>query len=72
MNHLTRQLSLINSSDGLTKREYFASIALQALLLKTTDEKEATYKSVQIADELISALNKDIKKKLEKLNNEMR
>ena len=46
---------------GLTKREYFAAMALQGLLAKYgTDYESACVKdSVGIADALIKALNND-------------
>ena len=45
---------------GLTKREYFAAMAMQGLLAaswNTSSNKIVTSKSVTIADELINALN---------------
>lgn len=46
---------------GLTKREYFAAMAMQALITKSASSlyyKDSTIEAVQIADELIKALNK--------------
>lgn len=43
---------------GLTKREYFAAMAMQAILSKPVDNiKQAAKESVIAADALIKALN---------------
>ncbi len=50
----------IYKSNGLTKREYFAAIALQGLLptkIYTSIEEDAKY-AVKLADILIEELNK--------------
>ena len=50
-----------NGFSGLTKREYFAAMAMQALITKSASSlyyKDSTIEAVQIADELINALNK--------------
>ena len=45
--------------DGLEKREYYASIALQGILSsgEYKDNKSAVKESIEIADELIKQLN---------------
>jgi hypothetical protein len=44
--------------EGLTKREFFAIMALQGILAsKNYFESVATHKAVSLADELIKALN---------------
>jgi len=56
-----------NYSNGLTKREYFAAMALQALLEDNTIERKYCVQSaVDYADDLIEELNKtnNIGKKL--------
>jgi hypothetical protein len=48
-----------NYSNGLTKREYFAAMALQALLGDNTIEKKYCVQSaVDYADDLIEELSK--------------
>jgi hypothetical protein len=48
-----------NYSNGLTKREYFAAMALQALLEDNTIERKYCVQSaVDYADDLIEELNK--------------
>jgi hypothetical protein len=48
-----------NYSNGLTKREYFAAMALQALLEDNTIERKYCVQSaVDYADDLINELNK--------------
>ena len=46
--------------DGLTKREYFAAIAMQGLLVEGESYFEATHAEIAVkhADELIAELNK--------------
>jgi hypothetical protein len=48
--------------DGLTKREYFAAMAMQGIMsyprMQQTNEKEAAF-CVAMADALIEALNKE-------------
>jgi hypothetical protein len=49
---------------GLTKREYFAAMALQGLLadivnIKTKSSEKVTEMAVELADELIKELNKN-------------
>lgn len=49
---------------GLTKREYFAALAMQGILAGgsiASDTKAASIKSVAMADALIKELNKDLK-----------
>lgn len=51
-------------SDGLTKREYFAAMAMQGMLgnqetYLSMQLKDVAAESVVVADELINALNKD-------------
>ena len=49
------------SQEGLTKREYFAAMAMQALITKSASSlyyKDSAIEAVQIADELIKSLNK--------------
>lgn len=46
-----------NDTRGLSKREYFAAMALQGLLLET-EAMEAVVSAVTVADELIKQLNK--------------
>lgn len=45
---------------GLTKREYFAAMALQGLCARQSNGSidSVTHNAVRIADELIKALNK--------------
>ena len=46
---------------GLTKREYFAAMAMQALITKSASSlyyKDSAIEAVQISDELIKSLNK--------------
>lgn len=47
------------SQDGLTKREYFAAIALQGLLSNTNNRRNPIHakEAVRLADALIKALN---------------
>lgn len=42
----------------LTKREYFAALAMQGLLAKGVYYPQATYEAAEAADALINALNK--------------
>ncbi len=52
--------SHLDYSVGLTKREYFAALAMQALLARSTDAKlyrTDARDAVMWADELINALN---------------
>jgi hypothetical protein len=42
---------------GLTKREYFASLAMQGLVTKQSFPERVANDAVQIADALIKALN---------------
>lgn len=45
--------------DGLTKREYFAGLALQSIIAKGgTSEKNMTYYAVRFADDLLKELEK--------------
>jgi hypothetical protein len=46
------------SSYGLTKREYFAAMALQGLLANRHEDYLLTEKAVMYADALIEQLNK--------------
>lgn len=56
-------------SDGLTKREYFAAMALQGMLAASNlnnnpeylDQNAFTKHAVSLADKLIKALNEDSK-----------
>jgi hypothetical protein len=50
-----------NMSDGLTKREYFAAVALQGVLSHLTTRvsaEEVARAAVEVADQLIIELNK--------------
>lgn len=48
----------VDSSDGLTKREFFAALALAGLLASSNDDLEPIARSaVRAADSLIEALN---------------
>lgn len=54
----------ISASDGLTKREYFAAMAMQGLLGNErilNDGVVVANTSVLVADALIEALNKEAK-----------
>ncbi len=46
-------------STGVTKREYFAAMAMQGFIISDLplSEKEASERSVKMADDLIKALN---------------
>lgn len=44
--------------EGLTKREYFAAMAMQGLLAGNSQVKDIKVAAVTYADELISELNK--------------
>ena len=45
--------------DGLTKREYFAGLALQSIIAKGgTSEKMITYYAVRFADDLLEELER--------------
>lgn len=48
-----------NKQHGLTKREYFAAVALQGMLARRMCEDQEIAAVVEIADALIEALNKD-------------
>jgi hypothetical protein len=61
--HLNCNGQIDNQYKGLTKREYFATMAMQGLLakynLKTPEDQEIIAKiSIQLADTFISELNK--------------
>lgn len=61
MNPLPSLRSLSEGYNGLTKREYFAGLAMQGLCACSTVEADndyLTFCSVKIADKLIEALNK--------------
>ncbi len=50
-------------TSGLTKREYFAAMAMQALTHKSefwTDMRDISEKAIQIADTLIEKLNQQL------------
>lgn len=50
---------LDGSQEGLTKREYFAAMALQGLLANNTSiHKYSVQSAVEYADDLIEELNK--------------
>jgi hypothetical protein len=53
----------IFSTGGLTKREYFAAMAMQGILASSADRGEtaAGNMAVKFADAIIQALNKDEK-----------
>lgn len=46
------------ASEGLTRREYFAAMALQGLLANRHEDYLLTEKAVMYADALIEQLNK--------------
>ena len=50
----------LNIETGLTKREYFAAVAMQGLLASdlNTSVEDFSIRSVEFADALINALNK--------------
>ncbi len=51
--------SALSQSNGLTKREYFAAMALQGLLVKNYNyEAYSVISAVEYADALIEELNK--------------
>lgn len=46
--------------DGLTKREYFAALAMQGLIsINNWSDDRIAQKSVEMSDKLIEALNKE-------------
>lgn len=45
--------------DGLTKREYFAGLAMQGLCADTNYDGDVAASSVKLADALIAELNKN-------------
>jgi hypothetical protein len=47
-----------NYSNGLTKREYFAAMALQGLLANNNNYMYSVISAVEFADDLINELNK--------------
>lgn len=47
---------------GLTKREYFAGLAMQGLLANGTPQNDATARSVYIADDLLRRLSEELDK----------
>lgn len=49
---------LIGPTPGLSKREFFAALAMQALLSRGMVDPEFAYRAVAAADMLMSALNK--------------
>ena len=53
--------SVVNNRSGLTKREHFAGLAMQGLLLKMGDYSEGTISKLAIlqADALLEALEAD-------------
>jgi hypothetical protein len=65
-NHPTDAMDILNSDSGrvinkgLTKREYFAAMAMQALITRGAHLviENVTHNSVVYADSLIEALNK--------------
>ena len=57
MNTETRPTDPITGFNGLTKREYFAAMAMQALIGQYTDEKYIAGLACSMADELIKELN---------------
>jgi len=60
VSHGAGMLSMDCTNTGLTKREYFAAMAMQGILSDTADRGEnyVAIQSVKIADALIEALNK--------------
>ena len=44
---------------GLLKREYFAGLAMQALLSRHSDSEYVAMRAVHIADALLEALDED-------------
>lgn len=43
---------------GLTKREYFAGLAMQGMVVKTGDERTIAFAAVAYADALLAELEK--------------
>ena len=56
---LNEYAATIQYSSGLTKREYFAAMALQGLLANSSHSRNPihAHDAVQLADALINALN---------------
>lgn len=52
------EVGIDSQQEGLTKREYFAVMALQGLLANRHEDYLLTEKAVMYADNLIEALNK--------------
>lgn len=55
------------ANDGLTKREYFAGLAMQGLMACseiTASRKEIAEESVKMADELLKALDNGTEKNI--------
>ena len=50
-----------SNSEGLTKREYFAALALQAMIIGPHVVDNKVYTAVHYADLLIAELNKETK-----------
>lgn len=58
---VTHDGRIIGTDTGLTKREYFAAMAMQGLIMKNGEGHlhfEGSELAVQMADALINALNK--------------
>ena len=55
---VVRPISSLYHTTGLTKREYFAAIALQGLLANHGDYMYSVISAVEFADDLIEELNK--------------
>jgi hypothetical protein len=56
---VVRPISSLYHTTGLTKREYFAAMALQALVTKNNNEYDyCVISAVKFADALIEELNK--------------
>lgn len=58
-NHRTQQYDFL--SGGLTKREYFAAMAMQGLMSDPRFNGDIPKSSVKMADLLIEELNKEVK-----------
>lgn len=55
------QSDLASAQVGMTKREYFAAMAMQALVSSGFEKEYAARLAVQSADALIEELNKETK-----------
>jgi hypothetical protein len=53
--------AISDESEGLTKREYFAAMAMQGLIAWPTGTQDIAAEAVEHADALIKALNTEAK-----------